>query len=284
MKLFNKILFFTSCIMMGFTQAKDIIFDLGYTLVKPDTMALSSEIGMADFISYSLFDGKNQDDLKVAVFDILSLISGNQTGDESLFVCADNGEPFPQILVDWQCGLVDPQEVYEVALVYARELKALGYFTSSQEYRLVCNALRIMLDPELLASHMKPIKKGIKLLKECAEQINKDGTPAHRLFILSNWDPTSFEFLKKTDVFQELLQYVQPEHIVISGDIQKIKPHRDIYDYTLKRFKIKPQECIFIDDQESNIFGAQQCGINAIHLEHKKYKELRENLHKLNVV
>ncbi|MFA6065817.1 MAG: HAD-IA family hydrolase [Candidatus Babeliaceae bacterium] len=264
-----------------FSKPTTLVFDLGYTLVKPNKQALSSEIGVIDYGGYSIFDGKDSDDMKSCVFDILSLIEGMQSCPECDIVRADDARPFPLALVNWQCGFIKPKIIHEEALEYVEELNDLGYFVSPREYRLVINALRIMLDPETLANSMKPIRKALKLVKECAEQTDENGEPLYELYILSNWDPTSFEIFTRSEKMQELLSYFKPENIVISGRINKIKPHKDIYQYLLSTYKIKPQECIFIDDQEENILGAQSCGITAIQLQDKNYKKLREELEEL---
>jgi len=42
------------------------------------------------------------------------------------------------------------------------------------------------------------------------------------------------------------------------------KPNRKIYDLTLKRLKLKPEECIFIDDSERNLEAAKEIGFVTI--------------------
>ncbi|MCK4905270.1 HAD family phosphatase [bacterium] len=42
------------------------------------------------------------------------------------------------------------------------------------------------------------------------------------------------------------------------------KPDKKIYEITLDRLKIKPQEAVFIDDKEENILSGKDLGINTI--------------------
>ena len=48
---------------------------------------------------------------------------------------------------------------------------------------------------------------------------------------------------------------------VLSYKIGIIKPSAGIYRYALKRFKLKPNECIFIDNRPANVRGAKKIGI-----------------------
>lgn len=43
-----------------------------------------------------------------------------------------------------------------------------------------------------------------------------------------------------------------------------IKPEREIYEITLNRLGVKPEEAVFIDDREKNIDGAERVGIKGI--------------------
>ncbi len=264
-------------------QAKHIIFDLGYTLVKPDKTKLTNEMSIGDFTMYMFFDGGNPDTLLEKVFDVLSLIAGSQETSLEDIVYSDSDLPMPQVMVEWQLGSRDPHDILEDALLFADELKEFGYFASAREYRLVKQALRIMLEPDILAGNIKPIKKGLKLLRECAQEVDEHGNPLHELYILSNWDPASFDLLQESEKLEELFSYFKPENIFVSGKINKIKPHKNSYEYVLSKIKAqhpdaKPEDCIFIDDRAENIEAAKKCKIRAIHLDNKNYKKVREAL------
>ena len=52
--------------------------------------------------------------------------------------------------------------------------------------------------------------------------------------------------------------------ILISAEINKIKPNLDFYNYILEKFKLEPKELLFLDDNIDNIRGAEKLGINTI--------------------
>ncbi|MDO4941093.1 MAG: HAD family phosphatase [Erysipelotrichaceae bacterium] len=51
---------------------------------------------------------------------------------------------------------------------------------------------------------------------------------------------------------------------VVSADIGYIKPEKEIYEYLLNKYKLKKEECIFIDDRIGNVEGAHHVGIKSI--------------------
>ncbi len=52
--------------------------------------------------------------------------------------------------------------------------------------------------------------------------------------------------------------------ILISAEINKIKPNLDFYNYILEKFKLEPKELLFLDDNIDNVRGAEKLGINTI--------------------
>ena len=52
--------------------------------------------------------------------------------------------------------------------------------------------------------------------------------------------------------------------IVISAEVKLLKPHRDIFDYTIEQYQLNPQQTFFIDDSKPNIDAAKKCGISGV--------------------
>lgn len=50
----------------------------------------------------------------------------------------------------------------------------------------------------------------------------------------------------------------------ISGDLKVEKPNPEIYEIVLEKLNIKPEECIFVDDQTKNCIAAEKLGIKSI--------------------
>ena len=84
----------------------------------------------------------------------------------------------------------------------------------------------------------------------------------YKLILLSNTDVMHFTFIKKK--FPEILIF---DDYVLSYEVGAMKPDPRIYEEALRRAGFKPEECLFIDDMEENIKGAQKLGINVILME-----------------
>lgn len=57
------------------------------------------------------------------------------------------------------------------------------------------------------------------------------------------------------------------DDVLISAEIHKIKPNADFYEHILNRFKISPNELLFLDDNIENVDGAIKLGINSFKID-----------------
>lgn len=97
------------------------------------------------------------------------------------------------------------------------------------------------------------------------------------LFGLTNW---SAETLPVVMAQYDFFNYFRD--IIVSGEVNTIKPEPEIYKILLNKHNLNPADCIFIDDSLANVQAAQDLGINVIHfkdpvqlaVELKKFKVL----------
>ncbi|MCD8082029.1 MAG: HAD family phosphatase [Clostridiales bacterium] len=68
--------------------------------------------------------------------------------------------------------------------------------------------------------------------------------------------------------------------IMFSASEKCIKPQKEIYERLFERFRLKPEECFFIDDLRLNIDGAAACGMKGYCFD-GDLKRLRETLDQL---
>jgi len=77
--------------------------------------------------------------------------------------------------------------------------------------------------------------------------------PQFEVFALTNWSAETFPVaLKKFNFLRSF------KDIIVSGKEKLIKPDPEIFNLAIKRFKIKPNETIFIDDNINNIISAKK--------------------------
>lgn len=86
-----------------------------------------------------------------------------------------------------------------------------------------------------------------------------------KLFLLSN---VSIGFAQKWHTVPHLKEVLSLfDGLVFSGPLGIIKPSREIFRHVLDTYDLKAAECIFIDDNEKNVAGAELAGIRAYHFD-----------------
>ncbi|MFX0028443.1 MAG: HAD family hydrolase [Candidatus Hermodarchaeota archaeon] len=114
-----------------------------------------------------------------------------------------------------------------------------------------------------------PIQTNIDLVKE----LKSNG---YKLYVLSNIMIEAFDFVKKRYNFFSLF-----DGIVISGNIQIIKPEMGIYQHLLQKYNLNPEESVFIDDVEQFTLQADNMNMKTIH--YLPTTDLRSELRRLDV-
>ncbi|MGN0564162.1 MAG: HAD family hydrolase [Candidatus Heritagella sp.] len=77
------------------------------------------------------------------------------------------------------------------------------------------------------------------------------------LYVLSNASPLFYEYFPH---FGDIGVF---DGMVVSCDYHVIKPDERIYRILLKKFRLKPEECLFFDDRPENVLGARKAGMNS---------------------
>ncbi|MBD0825371.1 HAD family hydrolase [Aestuariibaculum marinum] len=98
----------------------------------------------------------------------------------------------------------------------------------------------------------------------------------YKVVALTNWSNETFPIAQRRFEFLKWF-----DGIVVSGDENTRKPFKDIYDITLDRFNITPENALFIDDNLRNIEAAKALKINGIHF--KNPEQLIDDLKSYNI-
>ncbi len=259
----------------------NLLWDLGNTLLKIDAFSFARHLGMIDIMLYPVLDRKHPKEAYDQLFKVLNTIKIPH--DESCEATAE-GKPLPPIVCKWLAGELTQEQVEKYLETPLLERVPDGFFNSKREARLAESLLRSLTNPEAIASSVKIIKEGISLLKECSEQYDEKGNQRHTLYILSNWDSYSFDYVLRSLHLQDLFKYFNKSNLIISGDIGHVKPHDSIYEYVLETYSLNPFDTILIDDQQENIQGALENGMKGILLDNSNYDEVRQKLKEYGVL
>jgi 2-haloacid dehalogenase len=98
-----------------------------------------------------------------------------------------------------------------------------------------------------------PIAGSVAILAELRDR----GTP---LYALTNWSAETFPAALQRFAFLRWFR-----GILVSGEVEVIKPDPRIFALLIERFAVEPQCAVYIDDVEANVAAARPFGIHAIH-------------------
>ncbi len=92
---------------------------------------------------------------------------------------------------------------------------------------------------------------------EILDALRQRGTP---LYALTNWSAETFP---RARARYDFLAWFRG--IVVSGEVEKIKPDPAIFAHLTSDFGIEPAHAVFIDDNRDNVETARGLGFHAIH-------------------
>ncbi|NHJ47014.1 MAG: HAD family phosphatase [Asgard group archaeon] len=116
---------------------------------------------------------------------------------------------------------------------------------------------------------INPINENIALVPKLKEN-------GYKLYVISNYVREAIEAMKTKHRFFEYFN-----GMIISCYVNQIKPEREIYESLIKKYKLKVDECIFIDDSPENVEAAEKVGIKSVLCINPE--QLNKELVKLNI-
>ena len=95
----------------------------------------------------------------------------------------------------------------------------------------------------------------------------------YNTYVLSNFQEETFEQAKSQYCFLKGF-----DGAVFSYQVKAMKPEPKIYQTLLNNYSLMPHDCLFIDDMQINIDGANNIGIDGIVCKNHDYlfKKLKE--------
>ena len=242
---------------------KIIIFDLDGVLCTTNKLRASLEIGMGTIGQYMLEHFKSPS--SQLLFQALEFAPAVTTYD-----AYNQGIRMPQIMVDWQVGAQDLRDIQDTMMSHV----ASSDLTISEK-NLHIQTILMMTNPTKFITTRQIIPDGIEL----ARSLKKLG---YKIYILSNWDPTSFPLF--VEEFPEFFTFEGRnlfDGIMISGQQHTLKPNKDIFEACCNKFNIQKSQAIFIDDTIENVTEAQKIGIESIHCTNRNIADVKKQLIKI---
>lgn len=162
----------------------------------------------------------------------------------------------PQVPLDLYAESDEAKELIRKELFEGPEWiqKDLGNISDQEMYEGVKARLAEEMHPQLLRCVegwdicMEPVE-GAKAFCDLAKE------KGYKLYVLSNASERFYKY------FPRLVSLDYFDGSVVSCDVHMIKPDPGIYQCILEKYGLNPGECLFIDDREENVAGAEAAGM-----------------------
>lgn len=143
----------------------------------------------------------------------------------------------------------------ETKRVLARDLNRAsdgGYITDAEYYGEL--AMLAGIEPDEVA---RQLREGIVLNAELFGYVSRL-RPDYKIGLLSN---VGSDWLYENFTEDQLALF---DAKVLSHDSGYVKPDSRAYELIAERLGVQPEECVFVDDMEHNVAGAQAVGMQAV--------------------
>jgi len=158
-------------------------------------------------------------------------------------------------------GPLGPSHQYETGLI-----------TSDQFFKKIVSIAHLSVSkPDFIKTFIdmfEPIPTTPRLIRQLK--------PNYTLALLSNTNEWHFEH-----VIQPLEDYDLFDHVTLSYEVKAMKPAKKIYQDAVKKSKMNPEECVFIDDVKEYADAASEMGIHGI--QYTSHDALLESLRHVGV-
>ena len=163
---------------------------------------------------------------------------------------------------------LDFNYVYQIIYHKYFSPAALGKITEQQSFELPIKELELKETwQELRKKHLSFQKKNVPVFNYILK-LQKAG---FTVLLLSKNTPEQFkEALLKIGTRKYF------KNIINTFDLKLLKSSAETIKYILKKFKVKPEETIMIDDQDFNLVEAKKLGVKTIY--YKNFKQFKKEM------
>ena len=150
---------------------------------------------------------------------------------------------------------------------------ACGRITALDFYNEICKRFKLELSFEQFKLEWNAVFHPIPGMPQLVQRLSVH----YKIGLLSDIGPLHWEYL-----FQHLPLLQNISKPTLSYQIGFLKPHPETYRTAVVNVDSVPEKCLFIDDREVNVQGAQDAGMRAIRF--GNYNKLVQDLAQLNVM
>ena len=152
-----------------------------------------------------------------------------------------------------------------------------GYITRENAIESVKDRTNHVYD-KLITDFLYNYNNFAKVDENVLNLIKKLKNNNYKIYLLSNINPYTYEFVEKSGLFELVDGYV------LSYQEHKVKPFVSIYTTLLERYNLIPSESVFIDDNQNNITTGNSLGIISKKVEPDNYDSIVNIINELNLM
>ena len=142
-------------------------------------------------------------------------------------------------------------------LFRSSEWQELDAGSITEESAVKSVSLRIPQYSDLVGKAMDNWHSDLTPIEGMAVLVEKLKSQNYNIYLLSNTSMKFFSYMDKVEMFKHFNGFI------ISARERLVKPDRKIFECICSRFGLTAGECLFIDDLQPNIDGAESAGFNA---------------------
>ncbi len=152
-----------------------------------------------------------------------------------------------------------------------------GYITRENAIEIVKDRTNHVYD-NLITDFWYNYNNFAKIDENVLNLIKKLKNNNYKIYLLSNINPYTYEFVEKSGLFELVDGYV------LSYQEHKVKPFVSIYMTLLERYNLIPSESVFIDDNQNNITTGNSLDIISKKVEPDNYDSIVNIINELNLM
>ena len=133
----------------------------------------------------------------------------------------------------------------------------MGVISDEQALKQMCSRLPERLHEAAALCMQDWDQYNMWAIKEMDPLIRELKQKGYGIYVCSN------AAIRLRDIWRELFPAADYfDGVLFSAEVKCIKPQKEMYQHLFERFRLKPEECFFIDDLPSNIQGSRACGMD----------------------
>lgn len=118
---------------------------------------------------------------------------------------------------------------------------------------------KYLFDEKLAQEVLSSLPQSLPIFQQLVDVMYAAKQEGYKLYVLSNMPQPYLEAFKKHHPFFNLF-----DGFVASYETGTLKPEENIYQTLFARYSLKPEDCLFIDDVDSNIIAGAKLGMDGI--------------------